>query len=381
MRKPLKKIVLVGPIYPYKGGISHYTGLMFRALVEKYETVMVSYKLQYPRFLFKREQKDYDNDRFKIGSTRFWINTANPFNYFSSARRIVREEPDLVVIQWWHPYFAPCYWLMGRIIRKKSKLLYVCHNVFPHERFPLDRQLAKLALQNADGYIVQSRQDEADLLSIKPGAIYRRTVLPTFNIFRMKGMGKQEARGLLGIPFDQKALLFFGFVREYKGLKHLLRAMPQILGDLPDTRLFVVGDFAGDKDTYLRLVDGLGVGYAVSIVDGYIPDQEVEPYFAASDLVVLPYESATQSGIAQIAYDFEKPVIATDVGGLPEVVEDGRTGYVVPPKDPSALACAVCRYFREQREDEFAENIREQAYRYSWERMVEIIGEVYGMLP
>ena len=369
----MKKIVLIGPVYPYKGGISHYTGLMYRALASKYETCMVSYKMQYPKLLFKKEQRDYSNDQFKIEPTNFWINTANPFNCIGSARKILKAHPELVIFQWWHPYFAPCYWLMEKVLRKKTKLLFVCHNVFPHERFPMDRWLTKLVLKKVDYYIVQSKQDEQDLLAIKPEAVYRRTVHPTYNAFKIQDLQKTEARRILGISENQKILLFFGFVREYKGLKHLIHAMPKIIKELPDTRLLVVGDFAGDKDMYIQMMQEDGVADSIDIYDGYIPDQDVEKFFAASDLVVLPYESATQSGIVQIAYGFDKPVIVTEVGGLPEVVENGKTGYVVPPMDDDALAEAVCRYFKEDRADEFKEGIQAEAYRYSWDRMREVI--------
>lgn len=372
----MKKIVLVGPVYPYKGGISHYTGLMYRALAKKYETIMVSYKMQYPRFLFKKEQRDFSNDQFKIDGTKFWVNTANPFSCLISAKKILMEQPDLVIFQWWHPYFAPCYWLMEQLLRKKTKILFVCHNVFPHESFPLDHWLAKTVLRGADCYIVQSKQDELDLLTLKPEAVYQRTVHPTYNAFKIQNLQREEARQMLGIPNGQKILLFFGFIREYKGLRHLIHAMPKVTQELNDAKLLVVGDFAGDKDSYLRLMEENRVADSIEIYDGYIPDQDVEKFFAATDLVVLPYESATQSGIVQIAYGFNKPVVVTEVGGLPEVVEDGKTGYVVAPKDPAALADAICRYFKLRKSDEFAEEIQKESYRYSWDRMVEIVESI-----
>ena len=168
-------------------------------------------------------------------------------------------------------------------------------------------------------------------------------------------------------------MLFFGFVREYKGLKHLIAALPEIIKRLPKTHLLIVGDFGKDKQEYLELIAQNKMEDFLSIYDGYIPDREVEQYFAASDLVVLPYESATQSGIVQIAYGFERPVVATNVGGLPDVVLDEKTGYLVPPKNPEALADAVVRFFEEQKAGEFAENIRKEASRYSWDRMRENI--------
>lgn len=371
--KKLKKIVLIGPVYPYKGGIAHYTGLMYRALAKKYNVAMVSYKMQYPKLLFKKEQKDFSNDTFKIEKTKFWINTANPLNCISVAHKIRKSKPDLVIFQWWHPYFAPCYRLMEKVLGKSIKKLFLCHNVFPHERFPMDRFLSKLVLKNGDYFITQSTMDSKDLCTVKKDAKYIQTVHPTYNAFKLKDMSKEEARNILNISDDEKILLFFGFVREYKGLKHIINALPQICAQDKKVKLYIVGDFDGDKDRYIQQIKDLKVEEHVRVFDGYIPDNEVEKFFAASDLVVLPYESATQSGIVQIAYGFGKSVIVTNVGGLPEVVEDGKTGYVVEPNDDDALAKAIITYFRENKGAEFERNIEGEAYKYSWDRLVEVV--------
>ena len=371
----MMKIVLIGPVYPYKGGIAHYTSLLCQALRKKHDVTMVSYKMQYPKILFKMEQRDYSNDMFKIEDTDFYINTANPVNWIATASHIRKKKPDLVILQWWHPYFAPCYWSIGSLLGK-CKVLFICHNVFPHERFPLDRFLTKMVMAKGDYYIVHSKQDEEDLKTIRKNAKYKRTVLPTFNAFKIQNLDKTEGRRQLGIAEEEKVLLFFGFVRGYKGLKHLIRAMQRIVNNVEQAKLLIVGDFAGDKEEYLKLIEEYGVKDYIEIHDGYIPDQEVEKFFAASDVVVLPYESATQSGIVQIAYGFEKPVIATKVGGLPEVVLDGKTGYIVPSKDSEKLAERITDYFEKNKEMEFQENIQKEAYKYSWEHMTEIISEL-----
>ncbi|MCI8926003.1 MAG: glycosyltransferase family 4 protein [Lachnospiraceae bacterium] len=365
-----KEIVLIGPVYPYKGGISHYTGLMYKALANKFDVTMVSYKVQYPKILFRKEQKDYTNDVFKIDKTNYWLNTVNPLNIIAVAKKINRMRPDLVVIQWWHPYFAPCYWILSRFL-KNTKILFICHNVFPHERFPMDKFLTKKALKKGNYYIVQSKQDEEDLKTIMKEPIYTRTVHPTYNAFKFENLSKEKARQLIQVKQTEKILLFFGFVREYKGLKYLIKALPLVKEKLENVKLLIVGDFGSDKQSYLDLIIGNKVEDIIDIHDGYIPDREVEKYFASCDLVVLPYESATQSGIVQIAYGFEKPVIVTDVGGLPDVVTDGKTGYVVEAKSPMALAEAVKKYFLQNKEEEFVENVRSEAYRFGWERMVE----------
>ncbi len=201
---------------------------------------------------------------------------------------------------------------------------------------------------------------------------------PTYNMFRFTGMDKAQAREKLGLGREEKLLLFFGFVRKYKGLSYLLEALPAIIAALDDVRLLIVGDFDGDRASYQEVIDRLGIGAYITIVDGYIPDREVEPYFAACDLVVLPYESATQSGVVQIAYGFEKPVVVTDVGGLPDIVTDGETGYVVEAQNPGALADAVVRYFTEGKQEQIEKNIADEAYRFSWDRMGEIVDGFFG---
>lgn len=370
-----RKIALIGPVYPYKGGIAHYTSLLYRALSKKYDVEMISYKMQYPKLLFKKEQKDFSNDMFRVENTQFLLHTANPFNIMRVGSKIRRSGADMVVIQWWHPYFAPCYWILEKVIGRKVKKVFICHNVFPHERFPLDRFLTKLVLKNGDSFIVHSKSDGEDLLTIKPNADFRQNPHPTYNAFKIKNLTKRQARELLHKPEDEKLLLFFGFVREYKGLKHLLHAMPEIRRQIEHVKLLVVGSFGDDKDDYVEIIEQEKIADCVEVIDGYTPDHEVEKYFAACDLVVLPYESATQSGIVQIAYGFEKPVVVTNVGGLPDVVEDGKTGYVVEPKNPKALSEKIADYFAQNKEQEFVRNVREEAYRFDWDRMVEKIGE------
>ena len=223
-----KKIIMIGPVYPYKGGISHYTGLMYRELMKRYNVEMVSYKMQYPKFLFHKEQKDYSNDSFKIENTNYMLHTANPLNIIKTARYIRRQRADMVLIQWWHPYFAPCYYLLKKFMGRQN-IVFVCHNVFPHERFPMDKLLTRLVLKGGRHYIVHAKEEGRELEQIKQNADYTVTPHPTYNAFRFEGMSKQQARERLHIRQEEKILLFFGYVREYKGLKYLLRAMPEII--------------------------------------------------------------------------------------------------------------------------------------------------------
>ncbi len=362
----MKKIALVGPVYPYKGGIAHYTGLLAKALSREFDTELISYSMQYPKILFKKEQRDYKNDSFKFDRTKFILNTANPFNILRTARAINSMKPELVIIQWWHPYFAPCYAILAGAL--KAKIVFTCHNVFPHERFPFDRALTKLVMKKGDYFILHSEKEAAELLSIMPEAKYTVNMHPTYSAFNFHSAEEKSS--------DGKVLLFFGFVREYKGLKILMKAMKE----LKEIKLLIVGDFGGKREEYETLAQELQIEEKIEIHDGYTPDREVEKYFRAADAVVLPYLDATQSGIAQIAFGFEKPVIATRVGGLGEVVTDGETGILCEPSDSYLLAEAIKRFYSlKESGTDFKANIRADSERFSWEHMVKSIRELTGV--
>lgn len=363
------KIVLIGPVYPFKGGISHYTGLLCRALRKRYDVTMISYSMQYPKILFRKGQRDYGNDSFKIDDTEFILNTASIGSIRKTAARINEAEPDLVIIQWWHPYFAPCYQLLAKKV--KSRILFVCHNVFPHERFPLDRMLTRGTLKRGDYFILHSSKEAEELKTIVSDAAYRVNMHPTYDEF------KRVAADSKAVPVDQTSvILFFGFVRPYKGLAVLIEAM----GLIPEiVHLNIVGDFAGKRAEYEQMIDERHLKDRISIRDGYIPDREVSQYFESCDAVVLPYLDATQSGIAQIAFGFGKPVIATEVGGLPEVVKDGETGVLCKPGDPVGLNDAIRRFFELKKTVDFEENIKKDAPRFSWEHMTDTIAELTGI--
>ncbi len=377
------KVVIIGPVYPYKGGIAQYTSLLFKALNKEHEVRLVSYKMQYPKILFKKEQRDYSNEMFKIDETEFLINTANPFNIIGVSRLINKSMPDLVIIQWWHPYFAPCYRILTNHLKKTIKVVFTCHNVFPHERFPLDRFLTKLTLKKGNGFIVHSKSDGQELLSIKEDFLYKFSPLPTFNTFKKRQLNKADAISELNsnlnadIRLEDTVLLFFGLVREYKGLKHLLRAIPLLNGQQGNIRLIIAGSFGDDKPEYLNLINESNIADMVLLKDDYIPDNEVDRYFEASDLVVLPYESATQSAVVQTAFGFEKPVLVTNVGGLPDVVDHMKTGYVIEPQNPKAIADAIDDFIENQRYEEMHQNVINASDRFSWDYMVDSIEELY----
>lgn len=370
------KIAMIGPVHPYKGGIAHYTDLLCRALREDgNEVQLYSFKFQYPKLLYKKPQKDMKSSGFGTNDADFCIHTLNPFNWIKVAGRIKKQKPELIILQWWHPYFAPCFWSICKLLRRE-KILFVCHNVFPHERFPLDRLLTKWTLGCGRYFITQSKMDARDLLSVKHDAVYRVTPHPTYGMFCKQGMSMQKAREQLQIDQGQRVLLFFGFVRKYKGLQYLLEAMKLLKERDFKVQLWVVGDFGEDKDEYVEQIRTFEIGDQVQMVQGYVPDDEVEKYFAASDLVVLPYLSATQSGIVQIAFGFEKPVLVTEVGGLPDVVTNGKTGYVVEPRSAEMIAEAIMDYYINNRREAFVSQIEKEKDRFSWKTFVDTMMEM-----
>ncbi|CUT07532.1 Glycosyltransferase involved in cell wall bisynthesis [Candidatus Kryptonium thompsonii] len=371
------KIIIVGPAYPYRGGIAHYTGLLYKSLREKgHEVKIFNFKRLYPKFLFPgKTQFESSSEKIeKIESERV-IDSINPINWFITGLKIAREKPDLVIFKYWLPFFAPCFGVISCITKlfSKSKIIFICHNITPHEKFPFAKFLSKFAFLFADHFIVQSTAVEEDLLKIKPRASYKKIFHPIYEIFG-KPIDRNEARKLLGIKPDEKVLLFFGYIREYKGLDLLLKSMNLVLSKFP-VKLLVVGEFYEDPKRYYKIVEEEGIEDFVVFKSEYIPNNEVKVYFSASDLVVLPYVSATQSGIVQIAYNFNKPVITTNVGGLPEVVIEGKTGFVVEPSSEK-LAEAIIKFFEWDLAETFSKNIENVKEKFSWEHLVQVVEEL-----
>lgn len=367
------KIVMIGPVYPYKSGLSYYVGLLYRQLIKNHDVKLYSYSMQYPEFLYKNPQKDYKDDVVKIDDVEFVLNSANIFSWIKLAGRINMDKPELVIFQWLHPYFAPCYSVIERLLNKDVKIAYICHNALPHERFFVDKLCTKITLKRADLVVAHSKSDASLLKKLLPKLKVKVSLHPAYNFFKIKNMSMEEGRNILGLSMEDKVLLFFGLIREYKGLKYLLNAIPTIRKKYPEIKLIIAGDFAGKQEKYDEMIERLGIKENILIFNGHIPITEVEKFFTSSDLVVLPYESATQSGVIQAAYGFEKPVLATNVGGLPDAVDDMKTGYIVKPFCPDLIATGVEDFFANKRAEEFRLNIRNNADKFSWEKMEKCI--------
>ncbi|HPF70627.1 MAG TPA: glycosyltransferase [Candidatus Krumholzibacteria bacterium] len=376
------RIAFLGPAPPLRGGIVTYIGMLVRVLRGRgHEVFWASFRRQYPKFLFPGTEQE--------GETAAWLDHPttprfvpwSPWSWWRTARDLERAAPRAVVIKYWIPFFAPGFlgvtWLLRR--RTSIRVVYLLDNVIPHERYPFGLLLTRLALKQGHGYIAQSDQVRRDLLIVLPDTPAERIVTTPHPVYDFGVPGrprhtKAEARAALGLPGEARLVLFFGFIKPYKGVVHLVDAagaLKQAFGD--GLRVLIVGDVYGEKQPYLDRIAASGAADIIDLVDGFVPDAVVEDYFLAADLAVLPYVSATQSGIVQIAYNYDLPVVTTNVGGLPEVVLDGETGFVVPPGDPPALAAAVIRYFREERAAAFAAGVAREKHKYSWDRMAEAV--------
>lgn len=369
------KILILSTAFPLRGGIAHYNALLARALAVRHDVATITFKRQYPALLFPGKTQQEEGDVPLVPPAPALLDSIDPLNWIAVGREVRRRRPDLLIFKFWLPFFGPCFGTVTRVAKHGTpvKSLVICDNVIPHEHRPFDRPFTRYLFSVTDYFIVQSRAVERELQSFLPGAVYRYAPHPVYDIFG-PALPRTDARRLLGITAP-RVLLFFGYVRRYKGLHVLLRAMARLL-PLLDVHLLVVGEFYEDERPYREEISTLGLEDHVRLYSGYIPNAEVARFFSAADAVVLPYTSATQSGIAQIAYNFNLPVIATDVGGLAEVVLDGRTGFVVPPNDPEALAAAIGRLYTEGRQAALATNVEAEKRNYSWENMVHAIEEM-----
>lgn len=377
----MRPFVLIGPSHPFRGGVAHHTTLLYRHLAARHPVTFYTFRRQYPAWLFPgRSDRDPSAEPLREPGVEAVLDSLDPRTWVDVYRRIRRARPTLVIVPWWTSFWTPHVWGLAMLLRRlpETRTLAICHNVVDHEARPWSRACARLALGRADHCLVHSAEDAARLRALVPTARITVGFHPRYEFARAGLVEPAEARARLGLSGE--TILFFGFVRPYKGLVHLLEAMPRIRAERPVT-LLVVGEFWDGTARFDARVRALGLEQAVHVVDRYVPNEEVGLYFAAADLVVLPYVAGTASGVVQLAYGLDRPVVATRVGALAEVVEDGVTGFLVSPGRPEELARAVLRFFAEGRAAEFAANIRRYRARYSWERLVDLIEGIAAGAP
>lgn len=366
------RIVLIGLTWPFRGGISHFTTTLYRHLTEKHQVCLISFNRLYPAFLFPgKTQYDSSNLSFaaKVSTT---LDSLNPGTWLAALNTIRKFQPEQVIFTWWSPVTAFCYSALARMCRvfKTGKLIFYCHNVYPHEHHVAGELLSRLTLGTADLFLTNSGENKKLLESLFPGVPVIKAFHPLYDIFPKSGISQTEARKKLALKGN--VLLFFGYIREYKGLAVLIRAMTHVLKKM-DCTLVVAGEFYEAKAKYTRLIAAEGLEGKIIFHDRYIPNEEVEPYFIATDALVLPYTNASQSGIVQLAYHFNKPVISTCVGGLAEVIKHGQTGYLVPADDPQALANAILEFYNNKETVAFSQNIESLKSRFSWSALIQLI--------
>jgi D-inositol-3-phosphate glycosyltransferase len=357
------KIAVLGPLAPWRGGLAQYLASLGEALATRAEVRGWTFTRQYPDFLFPGEtQLDSASPLpgFPVEAT---LDSIGPPSWRRTAAAIERFAPAAVILKWWIPFFAPAFAsAVGPLRARGTRVVLVCDNLVPHEHRPFDRELSRWMLRNSDGYLVMSESVERDLDRMKPGAPRRRVLHPLYAQFDRAHFTRESARSNLGL--EGEVVLFFGYVRHYKGLDTLLEAWPAVRAKRAAT-LVVAGEFYDDAALNQRLA--AAAGDSVRMISRYIADDEVEALFKAADVVVLPYRSATQSGVTHVAYALGVPVITTDVGGLSETVVPDETGLVVPPENPAALAAAIVRFFSASLAPRLREGVERVRKAHSWD--------------
>jgi len=365
--KPQKKVVIIGSAYPLRGGLSNFNErLAEEFLIDGWDVSIYTFSMQYPSVLFPGKTQ-YSTESYSGNiKIKVSINSINPFNWVKVGLELQKIKPDLVIIKFWIPFMAPCFGTISRIIRnnKFTKVVTIIDNIIPHEKRPGDKILANYFVRGIDGFVTMSRKvlEDVSLFDKKKPRIF--SPHPIYDNFGPE-IDKSLAIKLLNLDPSFNYILFFGFIRDYKGLDILLNAMSEDGIRKNKIKLLVAGEFYTDTKPYFEIIEEKKIEDIVIMSNDFIPDSEVYKYFSACDLVVQPYKSATQSGVTQIAYHFNKPMVITNVGGLEEFVPDGEVGYVVNP-DSKAVADAIISFYSGTKQEYFISNIKVLKEKYSW---------------
>jgi D-inositol-3-phosphate glycosyltransferase len=373
-----RRIVIVGPAPPYRGGIAQFVDGLASHLHPRHQVSVLSFCNQYPSLLFPgRTQRDNTRLMTSIPCTEL-LSSINPMSWHSCGKWLANHQPDLVLINHWMPYFGPAYGAMIRTMKRRhsARVIFICHNVTPHEPSRLDGLLTRYALNTSDGFLVMSEEVRRDVIRFRPKVPVQLSPLPLNESFP-PAPPRQKARAELRLSPEARVLLFFGLVRAYKGLDVLLRALALLREKFP-VSLLISGEFYQSSDIYLKMISDLGLSGLVQVHAGFVPPHDVGRFFAAADAVVLPYKTATQSGVSKMAYYFDRPVIVSDVGGLPNEIEPEQTGVLARPDDPGSLAQAIKLFFTLATTVNFVENVRRFKLRYDWNHFLSALGTLDG---
>ena len=365
-----KKIILIGTAHPYRGGLASYN----ERLIEEFnnegdEAHIETFTLQYPSFLFPGKTQLSDSPAPSNITINRSVNSINPLNWIKIGRQIKKSKPDLVLIKFWLPFMAPCFGTISKIIRrnKTTKVISIIDNIIPHEKRIGDNILNKYFVKNVDAFVAMSKNVLTDLNKFDK---HKKKVYNPHPLFDNFGelTDREEALKYLSLSNDFSYILFFGIIRDYKGLDLLLKAFNNPWFQQNKVKLIIAGEFYNNEQQYIDLIDSLGLKDHIILKDSFIPNEEVKYYFRAANIIAQPYKNATQSGVTQIGYHFEKPMLVTDVGGLAELIPHNKVGYVVPP-EPKDIGDALINFFKESKEDEFVENIKQEKKKFLWNKM------------
>jgi D-inositol-3-phosphate glycosyltransferase len=373
------RIIILGTAHPYRGGMASYNERLARQFMsEDHEVKILTFTLQYPGFLFPGKTQYTDSPAPEGINISRILNSINPFNWIRTGYRIRKEKPDILIIKYWHPFMAPGFGTVARIAGKKkkgnTKVICIFDNVIPHEKNVLDRFLTSYFVQSIDGAIVMSKSVGDDLNSFKVNIPIAFNPHPLYDNYGSM-ITREEALKKLDLNSGYSYLLFFGFIRTYKGLDLLLEAFADSRFRNRKLKLIIVGEFYESDTPYKEIIEKHNIADDIILNDRFIKEEEVALFFSAADLVVQPYRSATQSGVTQIAYHFEKPMLVTDVGGLSEIVIDGKSGYVVPP-EPAKIADAIDDFFANNRQELFIKGVKEEKDKFTWDKMTGTITKI-----
>ena len=371
------KIIIVGTTYPFRGGLAAFNERLAREYIQQgHEVEIFTFSLQYPSFLFPGKTQFSSEEAptdLKIHRT---INSVNPLSWLLTGMKIKKLNPDKVIFCYWMAFIAPCFGTIARLARSpKTEIIALIHNMIPHEPTILDKLFPKYFVNAMDGFVAMADSVIEDVkhfdANSKPKIVSPHPIYDHYGAL----LDKKDAAIKLGL-YDQNAyILFFGFIRQYKGLDLLLEAFAdERLRKFP-LKLIVAGEFYENPEPYLSQIAKLKLGNFVELRTVFIPDSEVRNYFSVADIVAQPYRTATQSGVSQIAYHFEKPMLVTNVGGLAEIVPHGKVGYVVDV-EPAQIADALVDFYENKRAEEFIENIKTEKLKYAWSQMTEAINNL-----
>ena len=366
----MKKVIIISPAYPLRGGIAESTELLYREYVKNgIFCQIISYKLQYPKFLFPGTTQVVTAKENKSLNIFEKLNSINPFSWIAVARFINKKKPDYVIFRYWNPFFAPCLGTIAFLINNKGikKIAWV-DNVFPHKKMPFQTSLNDFFLKKMNSFLVMSSSVEKDIKTYKLDQPILNSPHPIYNNFGSL-INQKLARKKINLDLNVKYILFFGFIRKYKGLNLIIDSLSDTRLRKKNIKLIIAGEFYENKNNYLKKIDELNLKDSISIFDHYIDNNNVANYFCSCNLVVQPYLSATQSGISMIAFHFNKPVLATNVGGLNEYIDHGVNGYIVNPNSRD-IATAILDYFDNQKEYSFSKEIFNKKSFYSWSKLL-----------